>query len=253
LGIKDIQDKSNVLGVEELPVLVGDATDGASVNIGQHNGMRGKLLAALPWLFWSWCYSHRLELACKNSFVSPLYESVPDMLLRLYYLYKKSPKQSRELSTIVDDLKEVFELPVSRHIPVRSCGTRWINHKRKAFQRVLDRYGVYIAHLERLSKDSMVKSDDRARLKGYLQLWRHSKILIGVAMFIEITRPAALLSLSLQESNIDIVFCIEHILKSLRDLTILQTQDPLEWPTVKITREKIKTVGDKSEYQGATL
>jgi len=59
-------------------------------------------------------------------------------------------------------------------------------------------------------------------------------------MFIEITRPAALLSLSLQESKIDIVFCIEHILKSLGDLTTLQTQDPLEWPTVKITREKNK-------------
>ena len=98
----------------------------------------------------------------------------------------------------------------------------------------------------------MVKGDDRARLKGYLQLWRHSKILIGVAMFIEITRPAALLSLSLQESNIDIDFCIEHILKSLRDLTTLQTLDPLEWPIVKITGEKIKTVGDKNEYQGAT-
>jgi len=53
-------------------------------------------------------------------------------------------------------------------------------------------------------------------------------------MFIEITQPAVLLSFSLQESNIDIVFCIEHSLKSLRDLTTLQTQDPLEWPTVKI-------------------
>ena len=92
LGRLGIKDKSNVLGVKELPVIVGGATDGVSVNIGQHNGMRGKLLAALPWLFWSWCYSHRLELACKNSFVSPLYDSVSDMLLRLYYLYKISPK-----------------------------------------------------------------------------------------------------------------------------------------------------------------
>ena len=101
LGIEDIQDKSNVLGVRELPILIGGATDGASVNIGQHKGLRAKLIAALPWLFWPWCFSHRLELACKDSFVSPLYESVSDMLLRLYVLYKKSPKKSRELILVI--------------------------------------------------------------------------------------------------------------------------------------------------------
>ena len=45
LGTKDIRDKNNVLGVEDLPVLVVGATDGASVNIGQHNGVIGKLIA----------------------------------------------------------------------------------------------------------------------------------------------------------------------------------------------------------------
>ena len=44
------------------PVLVGGGTDGASANVSQHNGMRGKLQRALPWLFWAWCYAHRLEL-----------------------------------------------------------------------------------------------------------------------------------------------------------------------------------------------
>ena len=52
----------------------------------------------------SWCYAHRLELACKDTFSSPIQE----MLLRLYYLYEESPKESRELDSIVDNLKEVF-------------------------------------------------------------------------------------------------------------------------------------------------
>ena len=30
------------------------------------------------------------------------------MLLRLFYLYAKSPKKSRELNNIVEDLKEVW-------------------------------------------------------------------------------------------------------------------------------------------------
>ena len=93
-GITDILDQKSVLGVEGKPVLVGGGTDGASVNIAQQNGMRGMIQNANPWLMWSWCYAHRLELACKNALASPLFKTVEEMLLRLYYLYEKSPKKS---------------------------------------------------------------------------------------------------------------------------------------------------------------
>ena len=46
------------------------------------------------------------------------------MLLKLYYLYEKSPKKRRELNDIVGDLKEVFELPEGGNLPVRSQGSR---------------------------------------------------------------------------------------------------------------------------------
>lgn len=88
--------------------------------------------SAHPWLLWSWCYAHRLELACKNALTSKLYKDVEEMLLCLYHLYEKSPKKIQQLGEIVDDLKEVFELPKGGNIPVRSQGSRWINHKRKA-------------------------------------------------------------------------------------------------------------------------
>ena len=102
--------------------------------------MRGKLCKALPWLYWMWCYAHRLELACKDACTSQLCKDLQEMLLRLYYLYSKSPKKSRELCDIVEDLKEVWELSAGGNIPVRSQGSRWICHKRKALQRVIDRY-----------------------------------------------------------------------------------------------------------------
>ena len=177
------------------------------MNIGQHSGLTGKLVTALPWLFWSWCYSHRLELACKNSFVSPLCNAVSEMLLRLYLLYQKSPKRSHELMEIADDLREVFELPKGGDLPVRSCGTRWISHKRKALQRVLDCYGVYIHHLTTVCQGTSIKKDDR----GYLQQWQHAKILVGCAMFIDAMKPASLLSLTLQELNTDIVTNFEGV------------------------------------------
>ena len=69
------------------------------------NGMRGKLCATLPWLFWAWCYAHRLELACKDAFSSRLFKDIDEMLLRLYYLYEKSPKKCRELSDLMGSVQ----------------------------------------------------------------------------------------------------------------------------------------------------
>ena len=43
LGVDNILDQASVLGVEGKPVLVGGGTDGASVNVGEQNGMKGKL------------------------------------------------------------------------------------------------------------------------------------------------------------------------------------------------------------------
>ena len=96
----------------------------------------------MPWLFWAWCYAHRLELACKDAFSSQLFHDVEEMLLRLYYLYEKSAKKCRELEDVVVNLKEVFEFPKSGDLPVRAQGSRWVTHKRKALQRVCDRYGA---------------------------------------------------------------------------------------------------------------
>lgn len=73
--------------------------------------MKGKLQKELPWLHWIACYTHRLELACKDAFSSQLFKDIVEMLLRLYYLYSKSPKKSRELAEIVEDLKEIWEFP----------------------------------------------------------------------------------------------------------------------------------------------
>ena len=168
LKIEDILDKDAVLGGR--PTLVGGGSDGASVNVGQHTGMRAKIQSALPWIFWSWCFAHRLELASKDSLKSKLFNDIQETLLRLYYLYEKSPKKTRELSGIVDDLKEVFELPQGGNIPIRSQGFHWMNHKRNALQRVVDRYGAYISHLSTLVENKSIARGYLATLlSGHMQ------------------------------------------------------------------------------------
>ena len=58
MGIEDLFERENVLGVHELPIIVGFGTDGASVNVSNQNEMRGRLQAALPWVYWAWCYAY---------------------------------------------------------------------------------------------------------------------------------------------------------------------------------------------------
>jgi hypothetical protein len=88
------------------------------------------------------------------------------MLLRLYYLYEKSPKKCRELSDLMDDLKEVFEFPEGGNLPVRAHGSRWISYKRKALQRFVDRYGIYLKHLAKLTEDKSAFEGLPAQVEG---------------------------------------------------------------------------------------
>lgn len=55
VGIPDVLNKSCVLETADKPIFIGGGTDRASVNIGEQNGMKGKLQKNLLWLFWVWC------------------------------------------------------------------------------------------------------------------------------------------------------------------------------------------------------
>ena len=247
-GVSNILCRESILGVaaDGKPVLVGGGTDGASVNISGQNGMRGKLCREFPWLFWTWCYAHRLELACKDACSSQLCKDLLQMLL-------KSPKKSRELCDNVEDLREVWELSAGGNLPVRSQGSRWITHKRKAMQRIVDRYGPYLNHLSALVEDHSINSSDRARLRGYIHMWKQAKMLIGAAMYVDLLKAPSLLSLSLQDDGLDIVQGIKQVVSSSKALKAMACQDPLLWPTVQLVCNRVKEEDGHKLYQGSVL
>ena len=94
----------------------------------------------------------------------------------------------------MNDLKEVFELPTCDNIPVRSQGSTWINHKRKALQQVVDRYGAYITHLTALTQDA---SEDRERFKGYLRKWMQYRTIFGCALYVVLLTSHHLFSIQI--------------------------------------------------------
>lgn len=84
------------------------------------------------WLQWTWCYTQRLELACHDALSSWLFLDIDEMLLRLHYLYEKSPKKDHHLTDLVSDLKNVYKFSEGGNLPVQAGGSYWIAHKRKA-------------------------------------------------------------------------------------------------------------------------
>ena len=91
-GVQNLCHKELVLHVANQPVVVGGRTDGALMNVAAQNRMKRKLLKELPWLFWTWYFAHRLELACKNALSSTLFREFSDMLAKPFSIYSKSQK-----------------------------------------------------------------------------------------------------------------------------------------------------------------
>ena len=163
------------------------------------------------------------------------------MLLQLYYLYDKSAKKSRELVDIVNDLRETYDFSSGQQMdhtqePCYSASFWCIS---QPLINALSRQG----HQEWWqSTDSWLHSK-----------WSQSKLLVGCALYVDLLKHPSLLSLTLQEKNLDLVLGIKHILKTIKSLKGLASQDSLQWPTVKLVCSRIKDGEGGKQYQEATL
>ena len=235
--------------------LVGFGCDGTSVNMGA-NGLRGHLEESVPWVIVFWCLAHRLELALKDALTGTLFSTVDEMLLRVYYLYKNSPKKCHELDEVIAALRPCLEpgdLPdEGGSRPLRACGTRFVSHKVAAIGRLIDRYGAYLAHLTTLTEDSSVRAVDRQKLKGYVLKWRDCKMVLGCALFHDILKPAAILCKTLQYDKICVVSAIESTLKTSKAIDSLKSTPFDDLPTVRKVLGRVQHDGEHT-YQGTVL
>ena len=99
-----------------------------------------------------------------------------------------------------------------------------MSFKRKALQRIINRYGAYISHLSALAEDKTVKAVDRQYLKGYVSRWMDGQVLLGCALYVDILQAPSFLSLTLENDGLDIV---QGILKFHQSLKKLSSQDLL--------------------------
>lgn len=237
--------------------LVGFGSDGASVNMAA-GGLRGYLEADIPWVVVFWCLAHRLELSLKDALKHTFFPKIDEMLMRMYYLYEKSPKKCRELDEIAAELKlclEESELPrKGGNRPLRACGTRFVSHKVSALGRLIDKYGVYLSHLCMLTEDPDVRSVDKQKIKGYLLRWRESKMLLGSAFFHDLLKPAAILCKALQEDEVCVVRAAEALIKAVKMIDTLKTTQFEDLPTIRKVTSRL-TVEDRGNvsYQSVDV
>ena len=223
-------------------------TDGASANVAVC-GLKGLVEERLSWIFWMWCLAHRLELAIKDALKATAFDFIDDLLLKLYYLYERSPKKCRELDEIIVDLKECFSFDDEGVKPVRASWSRWVTHKLNAMKRVISKYGAYTSHLATLSENRSVKAVDRAKLKGYYNRWTDGKYLLGCSLFVDLLTPCTIFSKCMQSDEIDILGALTCLLKTLKETDKLSSMPLVEWPTYAAALKKCTEENGSTIYQ----
>ena len=235
---------------------MGFGCDGAAVNMAAR-GLKGLLGRSMSWIVVFWCFAHRLELALNDTLRTTYFSKVEELLLRLYYLYEKSPKKSRELNDVVTELKHCLQpgdlLLEGGNRPLRACGTHFVAHKVAALGRVIEHFGAYISHLSGFTEDASVMPADRQKITGYVRKWRDAKILRGCAYFHDVLKPMSVICKALQADEVCVVGALEAILKSTKAVEHVKGTPFEDLPSVRKVTMRVKQEGTACTYQGADL
>ena len=103
-------------------------------------------------------------------------EPVDKMLTHLYYLYTKSSKKHRELKNLYI-LKGEFKMYTSGVRPMKATGTRWIDQKLMALDRLIGKFRFYCVHLNDIISTT-TKSKEKTTLEGKFNKLADPKVLL---------------------------------------------------------------------------
>ena len=231
------------------------SSDGASVNSGKKSGLVSLFKAEHEWVTFIWCFSHRLELALKDAlkeYTAPVDES----LMHLFYLYKNSSKKNRELKNLYQLMKDQFEMYGDGIRPVKSTGTRWIDHRVRAMQRFVDKFGLYCQHLQHAIPETK-SSKDRAKLQGKFDKLVDAKVLLRSSFFVDVLSAAKQFSLATQKDGTNIISIVDNVESTKRSYEKLLRKFETDGnkifslPTLKSVVTEIESNEDgEPEYQG---
>ncbi|XP_023932929.1 zinc finger protein 862-like [Lingula anatina] len=173
--------------------------DGASNMQGQRIGVASMVNSKNPETVIIHCTAHRLELAFKDAVKkSKLYEKSITLLMGLYYFYRKSPKQKRELLKTFDTLR------MTSILPTRVGGTRWLPHLCKAIAAYLKGYRAIKIQLENSSHTA-------PKAQGLVKLMKNTAVMGFILDLKFILAVLMKLSLKMQERGISLADSFSYL------------------------------------------
>ena len=117
----------------------------------------------------------------------------------------------------------------------------------------LDKWSLHIEHLEHLSSDKSIPSKDRQKLIGYLKKWKHERILLMIAMFIDLLEIPLFLSHALQKEKVNLVSAMRAITKTNKHLALFKKKPFTKIPHVKHLPSKCNQIDGENYYQNVEL
>ena len=120
---------------------------------------------------------------------------------------------------------------------------------------IVDKYGIYISHLENLAEDKTYKPKERQTFKGWLTKWSYARIPLLCSLFLEILKPAKILSLCFQKEEVHIIYVVDMINWAKKQFKLISNKSFKELPMVKRFIEKAQQSEEENVtiYQGVKI
>ena len=163
-----------------------------------------------------------------------------------------------QLLQLHDVLKELYEFENGQVKQSKTHGTQLISHFILSTTGFVDKFGVYVQHMDNVITDSS-KQCDRATLQRKHDQLVQAEVLLKCSVFIDILQSPKKFSLASQFKDIDIMLLVER----MDDMKLTYQrffekfeQNPnslFELPTVRKVLEHIETNEANQVYQGVSL
>ena len=176
-------------GILNAATLVGFGSDGAANMMGHKTGVGVRLQELHTELVLVKCLAHRLESCFKDAVKKVnMYDRAMSLLIGLYYMYKKSPKQREHLLRCF----KICNVKVA--MPTRVGGTRWLGHLDHALDVFFRSYPAIVSHLQN-------NSHGNPKVEGFAKLAMSKSIIIFLLELQDIIKPLQILSKCLQRKD----------------------------------------------------
>ncbi|XP_052283054.1 zinc finger protein 862-like isoform X2 [Dreissena polymorpha] len=183
--------------------------------MGIHSGVSSLLKKDWPHLVVTHCVAHRLELAFKDAMkkcAPKNYEKLTSLLMGLFYLFRRSPKQKKGLERAAEALH------MKMLLPTRIGGTRWLPHFEKALNIFSRGYKLFLYQLENASHQN-------AKAEGLAKMMRDGNLILYMLSLKRVISNLQSLSLYLQTDLISLADAARRVQSSKTAISQLCEKD----------------------------